>query len=439
MPALDKVQLFISYSVKDATLAGDIRRAIEKDEKFSCFLAHDDIQPGSDWDQTIRESLFDADCILTIQTENFKNSLWCQQEIGMALQLGKAIVPLIPQDGGIVPQGFHAKYHAFSIKNQDIDESIKELLRSDILVTQLDGLKQRTDKMVEFEKVLVEGSALQIKARIDLETSKYLRQIDDHYALLKDVKTWQEYWQAHLDMIYAARDIFVLAGQIIRFKHEFAWQEFLRLLGDLHSINASQDRYGRGGWINQLFYSIFLILGGFALGCDYIEGLKKMVSLKKYREDRLETVLDWNVQATYIEDKNNASKPKYYVPRFNCVLELVENKDFPIQIKNFKELIADFDLVCFMQSVKFNSDGWHWYPCSMYFFDYRTPRFLLSIKQDVEFREAWGKSMLGISGSALLEFIKTQASPVYTDLQRKSHGFPSDSPFKIFSEMSKAK
>ena len=51
------VHIFISYSKFDRLLAGELKIAFEELEGFTCFVAHDDIIPGSEWEKEILDNL----------------------------------------------------------------------------------------------------------------------------------------------------------------------------------------------------------------------------------------------------------------------------------------------------------------------------------------------------------------------------------------------
>ena len=46
-----KYKIFISYSKFDKKIAGIIKRCFEEYKDINCFLAHDDIDPGSEWEK----------------------------------------------------------------------------------------------------------------------------------------------------------------------------------------------------------------------------------------------------------------------------------------------------------------------------------------------------------------------------------------------------
>lgn len=120
------LKIFISYSSKyNKDVAGDLKKFFEEYADIECFVAHDDIMHGSEWEKTIIESLESVDFFMPIQTEHLSTSYWCQQEAGYAFSKGIRIIPLIPDVGGTDPVGFYARFQGFKIKTQDLRSSVK--------------------------------------------------------------------------------------------------------------------------------------------------------------------------------------------------------------------------------------------------------------------------------------------------------------------------
>lgn len=120
------LKIFISYSsTYNKDVAGDLKRFFEEYDDIKCFVAHDDIMHGSEWEKTIIENLDSADFFMPIQTEHLSTSYWCQQEAGYAFAKGIRIIPLIPDVGGTDPVGFYARFQGFKIKTQDLRSSVK--------------------------------------------------------------------------------------------------------------------------------------------------------------------------------------------------------------------------------------------------------------------------------------------------------------------------
>ena len=60
---------------------------------IASFVAHKDIEPMWEWELEIRRALFSMDFLIALLTEEFSNSNWTDQEIGVAY--GRRI-PIIP-------------------------------------------------------------------------------------------------------------------------------------------------------------------------------------------------------------------------------------------------------------------------------------------------------------------------------------------------------
>ncbi len=120
------MKIFISYSSKNnKAIAGEIKKIFEEYDDIKCFVAHDDIPVRSEWVQEILKELDKTDYFMPIHTEDFKNSYWCQQEVGYAFAKEKKIVPLIPNIGGTDPVGFIAKFQGLRIKIDNLQDSIE--------------------------------------------------------------------------------------------------------------------------------------------------------------------------------------------------------------------------------------------------------------------------------------------------------------------------
>jgi len=129
------MKIFISYSKDDKRIAGELKKYFEHYENIECFIAHDDIKPGTKWEEDILSNLSDADYFLPLQTVNLIKSYWCQQEAGIAFNREIKIIPLIPDVDGIDPVGFYAKYQGFKIKVSDLSSSVKKfLIKENVIV-----------------------------------------------------------------------------------------------------------------------------------------------------------------------------------------------------------------------------------------------------------------------------------------------------------------
>ena len=145
------MKIFISYSMADKIIAGQIKEIIENYE-IECFIAHDydDIVPGSEFEKEIQENIKAAEYFMPLHTNNFVLSYWCQQECGIAIAHGKTIIPLIPDVGGVDPVGFYKKYQGVRIKTHNISSSVKYLLITKGLIPD-DNSDEIEKRMMLFE------------------------------------------------------------------------------------------------------------------------------------------------------------------------------------------------------------------------------------------------------------------------------------------------
>jgi len=101
------LKAFISYSSKDKLIAGSLKKNLEE-RYIKSFLAHHDIKPSKEWIQEIIENIKNCDVFIALLSENFKESDWTDQEVGIALANSKLIMP-VSLDGKM-PYGFMGKY-----------------------------------------------------------------------------------------------------------------------------------------------------------------------------------------------------------------------------------------------------------------------------------------------------------------------------------------
>lgn len=100
-PKLDEpteLKVFISHASEEKAIAGGLKESLDCCG-VNAFVAHDDIETGTKWDEEILDQLRQCDAFVVILTENSKNSQYVNQEIGYALARRVPIIPLkVPID-----------------------------------------------------------------------------------------------------------------------------------------------------------------------------------------------------------------------------------------------------------------------------------------------------------------------------------------------------
>lgn len=126
---MQRITLFLCYSDKDKIIAGLFKKYFERITGFSVFLAHVDIDPSTQWNIEIIRNLKHSDVFVPIISSDSIVSAYCNQEIGMAIALGKKIIPIKISRNN--PPGFITTIQAFryngSVVEADLIKSVTEI------------------------------------------------------------------------------------------------------------------------------------------------------------------------------------------------------------------------------------------------------------------------------------------------------------------------
>ena len=110
----NKYRIFISH--KDACkslVTSHIKEPLENLYNVKCFVAHDDIKPGSIWEKQIINALNTADLFVGVVSSDFHLSPWINQEIGYAYKMKKRRI-FLKVDRNHDPPGFMSKEQALA-------------------------------------------------------------------------------------------------------------------------------------------------------------------------------------------------------------------------------------------------------------------------------------------------------------------------------------
>ena len=95
-------RIFISHLAAHRDVAGDIKNALLP-YGISAFVAHDDIEPTTEWLRVIRSALATCHWMLVLLHPGFRESEWADQEVGYAICRNLVIMP-VKYEGD--PHGF---------------------------------------------------------------------------------------------------------------------------------------------------------------------------------------------------------------------------------------------------------------------------------------------------------------------------------------------
>jgi hypothetical protein len=115
----DTFRLFISHTHENAPFASGMKRYLAK-YRFECFVAHSDITPSEKWMEVIQSALLSSHALAALVTPDFRESQWCDQEIGFALARSMLVVPLMRD---APPHGFLSEFQAIKLKEHTPSQS----------------------------------------------------------------------------------------------------------------------------------------------------------------------------------------------------------------------------------------------------------------------------------------------------------------------------
>jgi hypothetical protein len=87
------------------------------------FVAHDTIEPTREWQDVIETALLTCDAMCAMLTPDFRESNWCDQEVGIVVAQRKLVLPL---QMGLDPYGFIGKYQAIP-SSRDRDTTYSDI------------------------------------------------------------------------------------------------------------------------------------------------------------------------------------------------------------------------------------------------------------------------------------------------------------------------
>jgi len=121
-------RLFICHLATFKEDAAALQGTLQK-YQISSFVAHNDIEPTTEWQNEIEAALSTADAMVVLLREGFHQSNWTDQEIGYAMGRGMLILTVrFKQD----PHGFIGRFQALNGSRKEMKTLGKEIF--DILI-----------------------------------------------------------------------------------------------------------------------------------------------------------------------------------------------------------------------------------------------------------------------------------------------------------------
>jgi len=101
-------RVFLSHLATNKVETAELKEQLAS-YGISAFVAHEDIEPTKEWQTEIESALASMDALVALLVPGFKESNWCDQEVGVAI--GRQL-PIISVRQDLNPYGFIGKYQA---------------------------------------------------------------------------------------------------------------------------------------------------------------------------------------------------------------------------------------------------------------------------------------------------------------------------------------
>ncbi|QXQ05581.1 toll/interleukin-1 receptor domain-containing protein [Sphingosinicellaceae bacterium] len=139
-----RFRVFVSHISKNRTTATALKQSLAF-FAIAGFVAHEDVVPTLQWQDEIERALSTMDAFVAIHTSGFRESTWCQQEVGFAVGRGVKIISL---KMGEDPTGFLGRHQALACRNQTaqtVAQKVNTILLEDAVTH--DKLKAAQDEL----------------------------------------------------------------------------------------------------------------------------------------------------------------------------------------------------------------------------------------------------------------------------------------------------
>jgi len=115
--------VFLSHLASRKVFVGELKSKLAS-LGIDSFVAHEDIEPTKEWQAEIESALARMDGLVALLAPGFKDSSWCDQEVGFALAKR---VPIVSVRLGLDPYGFIGKYQAIQGAGKNVDQIANDL------------------------------------------------------------------------------------------------------------------------------------------------------------------------------------------------------------------------------------------------------------------------------------------------------------------------
>lgn len=171
----ERFRLFLTHVATKKQTAHSLKSCLRL-YGVDAFVAHEDIQPGKEWQIVIESALHTCDALAGLLHKGFRKSDWCDQEVGFALGRG---IPVVPIQYDLLPYGFfgsvQAVNNAATQQSKTLARNLIQILLKDkrssaqLAETIVDELSNATsfDQANKLSRILAEEAPLLSKNQVE--------------------------------------------------------------------------------------------------------------------------------------------------------------------------------------------------------------------------------------------------------------------------------
>lgn len=119
-----ELRVFLSHLAAHKKDMTSLQSALKR-YGIASFVAHEDIEPSTKWQEQIESAIGTMDALVAYLTPGFKESHWTDQEVGAAIGRG---IPVIPVRKGLDPYGFIGSIQGVTAGNKPVYTLASEIL-----------------------------------------------------------------------------------------------------------------------------------------------------------------------------------------------------------------------------------------------------------------------------------------------------------------------
>ncbi len=293
---------------------------------------------------------------------------------------------------------------------------------------------------VRFQNVIASDSDVKIKQTINEEKNKLMKFLKKTLEEV-DENDYNSLWEGYVKVFNYSMNLLLLIDQIVMYNDTY-WKYILPIFEEIHSLNIRQSQNQKGGMINHLHFSLLEIIGALLLERESFRCLNTLLKIKKLNINMngINDILDWNIQADFIEEKNKQEAKalqtgEYKVPLMAYFLNIIDTLKIPLEFDKRKN-VCNVDLLYYIYSLANPLGKYHdyWYPLSIVYFRYGYLDMFKKIKYNDGYGNKIAEELFEVTYDELIALFKITNNHYKKNLERGSFHFD-ENPFSIFNEV----